>query len=68
MKSKMTFVLAASILTLTVTALPHVAAAGTNPPPPPPTKIEVSRPTGGKPVKYMQVELAVDILLLALLP
>jgi Spy/CpxP family protein refolding chaperone len=66
MKSNKTLVLAASMLALTLSAFPHQAAASSTTAP---TAVsEISKPIGGKPVKYMLVALAADILLGALLP
>lgn len=67
MKSKLTLALAAAMFTLTLSAFPHHAVAGS-------TTAVVSGATsdlvraGGDKVKYMAVGLAVDILLSALLP
>jgi hypothetical protein len=66
MKSKMTLGLAAAMLTLTLSAFPRPAAASSTTAPP--TVPEVLKPIGGKPVKYLLVELAADILLSAPLP
>jgi hypothetical protein len=66
MKSQKTLALAASIFALALSAFPlHAAADSTTATPAVP---EVLRASGDKPVKYMAVGLAVDILLSALLP
>jgi hypothetical protein len=67
MKSNKTLLLAASIFTLALSAFPHHAAASSAAAPPS-SSSQMLRIGGDKPVKYMQVELAVNILLLALLP
>ena len=67
MKSKMTLALASSILTVTLSAFPPQAAASSTTVAPS-SGSQMLRVGGDKPVKYMQVELAVDILLSALLP
>jgi hypothetical protein len=54
------------MLTLTLSAFPRPAAASSTTAPP--TVPEVLKPIGGKPVKYLLVELAADILLSAPLP
>ena len=67
MKSKRTLALAASILALTLSAFPHQAAASSTTAPSS-SSSQMLRKAGGGPLIYMQVELAVNILLLALLP
>ena len=68
MKSKKTLVLAASILTLTLSAFPHDAAASSTATPP--SDSQALRKAGGDKVKYMEtaVVLAAGILLSAVLP
>jgi hypothetical protein len=66
MKNIKTFVLAASMLTLTLSAFPHRAAASSTTIPPP--DIELARPTGKAPMVYMRVILAAGDLMSALLP
>lgn len=61
MKKTMTLALAASIFALTLSAFPHHAAASTTSTPPP-SDSPLLRKAGGEPVKYMAVELAVEIL------
>lgn len=56
MKSNKTLVLAASILTLTLSAFPHLAAASSAIALPP-SGTEVYRAPGGKPVIYLYVPL-----------
>jgi len=65
MKSTKTLVLAASILALTLTAFPHVAAAGTS------TTPQVSsdlRKAGGTALVYIQLALATGTLFSLLVP
>jgi hypothetical protein len=65
MNSQKILVLAASILALTLTAFPHVAAAGTGTAPQ--AVSEIVRKAGGSNLIYVQV-LVVGTLLSALLP
>jgi hypothetical protein len=65
MKSIKTFALAASILTLTLSAIPRYAAASTNAAPP--VVSEYCR-AGGSQVPYGAIEIAAEILFSALLP
>jgi hypothetical protein len=67
MKSKKTLALATSILTLTISAFPHHAAAGTTTAPPT-AGSQLLRKAGGTNLKYLQIVLAADTLLSALLP
>jgi hypothetical protein len=67
MKTNMTLALAASILTLTVSAFPH-RAAGSSTTAPPTSDSQAIRKAGGSPMKYMEVVLASSSLLSALLP
>ena len=67
MKKKMTLALASSILTLTLSAFPHRAAASTASAAPPPDS-QLTRASGDKPVKYMELGLVADILSSVLLP
>jgi hypothetical protein len=57
MKSKRTLVLAASILALTLTAFPHVAAAGTGAAPQQASS-DMTRKAGGSNLLYVQVIVA----------
>jgi hypothetical protein len=61
MKKKMTLALAGLIYALTLSAIPHHAAASTTSAAPPPDS-QLVRASGDKPVKYMAVELAAEIL------
>jgi hypothetical protein len=67
MKSKKTLVLTASILALTLSTFPHVAAADTTTAPPPASS-DLTRPTGKAPMVYMRAILAVGDLISVLLP
>ncbi|HSZ17278.1 MAG TPA: hypothetical protein VK764_09270 [Terracidiphilus sp.] len=68
MKSNLTLALAASILTLTLSAFPHHASADSTTAAVSGATSDLLRASGGQPVKYMAVELGADILLSALLP
>jgi hypothetical protein len=65
MKSTKTLVLAASILVLTLSALPHVAAASTGSAPQ--ADPDMTRKSGGSALKYVEAILAGGTLILALL-
>lgn len=66
MKSKRTLILAASFLALTISALPHVAVAGTTTAPQ--TSSDMRRKAGGTPLEYLQVILAAGNLISLLVP
>ncbi len=67
MKKKMSFALAASILTLTLSAFPHQAAASTSTAPT--TSVsDLTRASGDSKVKYMAIILTAGSLLSMLLP
>jgi hypothetical protein len=67
MKGKMTLVLAASILALTLSAFPHHAAASSTTAPPH-SSSQIVRKSGGSNLLYVQIVLASEILSSALLP
>ncbi len=67
MKSKRTLILAASFLALTISALPHVAVAGTTTAPQQ-AGTDMSRASGDSKLKYMAVILAAGNLISLLVP